>query len=470
MSEAPQAPSPKSPAPPVRPRREGWGARLVRGLLAGALALAAVVVVLIGWLGGTQSGLQSVIDLAVRLSGGSVSVENAEGYVFGQLKLGALHVRTPTLHLDIRDLTIEWRPAALGSSGLEIASLSAAEVAVASASSDEPTTLPASLELPKAARIDRFRIDRLSIGKLIDGQPAPPDMEVTALSGSLVSDGRRHRLTDLKAAAPFGRLAANLELDGRRPFPLGATASLATRQADEAYTVEARASGNLESLQLDATASGAGMPRSAANLVITMLPNAITMPQDRSMPAVRMTSVWPMAITPTTITCCRISAKFAPEKKLSVVSPNTAQATARAMKGPSCDSGGRRSLTALIVDTSGGEPGGGCSRARGSGKACRFVGRCFGTASAMRRRDPPPRHGGRVGDVQPSRGEFRGGATPWATRAAIAAAEKLLSAAPCGAVQQDYFLPQHRSVPVLTSLLSTPLTALAAIRVTPVST
>ena len=264
MSEAPQAPSSESPSLPVRPRGEGWGARLVRGLLAGALALAAVVVVLIGWLGGTQSGLQSVIDLAVRLSGGSVSVENAEGYVFGQLKLGALHVRTPTLHLDIRDLTIDWRPAALGSSGLEIASLSAAEVAVASASSDEPTTLPASLELPKAARIDRFRIDRLSIGKLIDGQPAPPDMALTALSGSLVSDGRRHRLTDLKAAAPFGRLAANLELDGRRPFPLGATASLATRQADEAYTVEARASGNLESLQLDATASGAGMDGRAA--------------------------------------------------------------------------------------------------------------------------------------------------------------------------------------------------------------
>ena len=45
-------------------------------------------------------------------------------------------------------------------------------------------------------------------------------------------------------------------------------------------------------------ASGAGRPRSAANLVITMPPSAITMPHDRSMPAVRMISVWPMAITP----------------------------------------------------------------------------------------------------------------------------------------------------------------------------
>ena len=45
------------------------------------------------------------------------------------------------------------------------------------------------------------------------------------------------------------------------------------------------------------------MPRSTANLVITMEPSAITMPHDRSMPAVRTISVCPMAITATTIVC-----------------------------------------------------------------------------------------------------------------------------------------------------------------------
>jgi hypothetical protein len=51
-------------------------------------------------------------------------------------------------------------------------------------------------------------------------------------------------------------------------------------------------------------------------LVITMLPSAITMPQDRSMPAVSTISVWPIAITPTTITCCRISERFSPVRKV----------------------------------------------------------------------------------------------------------------------------------------------------------
>ena len=55
---------------------------------------------------------------------------------------------------------------------------------------------------------------------------------------------------------------------------------------------------------------GGHAERRPPTCVITMPPSAITMPQDRSMPAVRMISVWPIAITPTTITCCRISDKF----------------------------------------------------------------------------------------------------------------------------------------------------------------
>ena len=82
-------------------------------------------------------------------------------------------------------------------------------------------------------------------------------------------------------------------------------------------------------------ASTGGMPSVVAKRVITMPPSAISMPHDRSMPPVRITSVWPMAITPTTATCCRISEKFSPLKKRSVVAPKTAQAMISAMKGPS---------------------------------------------------------------------------------------------------------------------------------------
>ena len=49
-----------------------------------------------------------------------------------------------------------------------------------------------------------------------------------------------------------------------------------------------------------------------------MPPSAITVPHERSTPAVRMTSVWPIAITPTTITCCSTSDRLSPVRKRSL--------------------------------------------------------------------------------------------------------------------------------------------------------
>ena len=55
------------------------------------------------------------------------------------------------------------------------------------------------------------------------------------------------------------------------------------------------------------SASRPGTPWSADSLAITIRESTITAPTDRSMPAVRITSVWAMPSVPTTITCCTIS-------------------------------------------------------------------------------------------------------------------------------------------------------------------
>ena len=159
MSEAPAPHDPGPEAPAAAPRRrEGRLARVMRGLLAAALGLVLLVVLVTGWLGGTQSGLQAVVDLAARLSGGVVSVEAPEGYLFGQLKVGALHVRTPTLQVDVRQLVIDWRPAALARGGLDMSTLSAAEVSVASTtSSTSPSAAASSPRITRATQPSRRR-------------------------------------------------------------------------------------------------------------------------------------------------------------------------------------------------------------------------------------------------------------------------------------------------------------------------
>ena len=84
-------------------------------------------------------------------------------------------------------------------------------------------------------------------------------------------------------------------------------------------------------------------PESTASVVITIEPSAITMPQERSIPAVRMISVCPIASTPTTTTCCRISERFCPVKKRSVCEAKNAHATSSARKGPNVATGIRSS-------------------------------------------------------------------------------------------------------------------------------
>src|SRR3954471_9799573 len=74
--------------------------------------------------------------------------------------------------------------------------------------------------------------------------------------------------------------------------------------------------------------SAGARPLSTASLVMKIDDSAMTRPQDRSMPAVRMTSVWPMASVPSTITCWSTSEKFGPvrnrsdlmEKKMTAIS------------------------------------------------------------------------------------------------------------------------------------------------------
>jgi translocation and assembly module TamB len=260
MSDAPEGHEPK-PAPAAAPirAREGWLARLTRGLLGACISAIVVVVLLIGWLGGTESGLQAVAELASRLSGGMLRIDGPQGYLLGQLRADVVQVRTPTLQVDILNLRMDWRPGALMSGTLDVSALSASELSVATAPSTDPAALPLSLELPVAVHLNSLAIDRLRIGALVDGKPAEPDMVLTALAGKLDSDGLQHRLSGLRAGAPFGQLTAEGRISGRSPFDLQASAHLSTLQEGEAYEVQAEAAGTLESLTLQARAEGAGL-------------------------------------------------------------------------------------------------------------------------------------------------------------------------------------------------------------------
>ncbi|KAB2969542.1 translocation/assembly module TamB domain-containing protein [Zoogloea sp.] len=261
MGEVPDADERAAPPPEASRagRRPAWPARGLRALLAALVGLVTAAILVLGWVGGTASGLRFAAGLAERLSGGLLVIEGADGYLLGGLRVGVLKVDTPGLRLELRNLELDWRPGALGSGLLDVERLAASEMVVATPPSAEPATVPLTLEIPLAVRVDQLRLDRLTLANLEGGRTAVPHLELTGLAGRLDSDGRVHRLAGITAGTPVGQVTADGQLDGRAPFPLHLQAGLATTQGGEAYSIKLSAGGRLEALEVAATAEGAGM-------------------------------------------------------------------------------------------------------------------------------------------------------------------------------------------------------------------
>ena len=82
------------------------------------------------------------------------------------------------------------------------------------------------------------------------------------------------------------------------------------------------------------SASRPGTPESADSLAITIDDSTMIAPTERSMPAVRMISVWAMPSVPTTITCWTISDRLPGSRKRSAAIVKTMIATSSTNSGP----------------------------------------------------------------------------------------------------------------------------------------
>lgn len=232
-----------SPQLPARSRR-GW----LFALLFVILSLSAAA----SWLLATSSGLQWLVS---RSSGGAVILEGAHGTLLGPLGAKTLSFTSGDTRVTVRDIHLAWRPAALLEGRLEIATLTAQNIEILSPPSDDPLSLPQDLRLPLPLSLNKIDIAALRIIRQAGGAP---DFAATRLSARLESDGRQHRLHDLRASLEFGELSASARMDGARPFALQAQAALAGRGSPQAR-IAASASGKLEHFTLTAQGSGAGL-------------------------------------------------------------------------------------------------------------------------------------------------------------------------------------------------------------------
>lgn len=232
--------------------------------LALLLPVLAVIVASAGmWLMTTQSALVWLGSAASHASRGKLTLEGLGGALSGEaVSARTVRFESGSLIVIARDIQLQWQPHALAARRLEITALAAGDIEIILLSSSEPDSLPESLELPLAVSLRKLDIGSIRVLSEAGGSPQFTATEVMA---SLESDGRTHRVSDLRARLEFGTLAASGRIAGARPFDLDARIELASlaiaTDKGTLGTPEARISaalaGNLERLNIKAEGASA---------------------------------------------------------------------------------------------------------------------------------------------------------------------------------------------------------------------
>jgi translocation and assembly module TamB len=234
------------PQTPAKSRRK-W----LLSLLFAIIALTAGTT----WLLATSSGLQWLAAMASRSNGGALTLQGTGGTLLGPMGAQTLSYKDGSMRVTVRDIQLDWRPAALLAGRLDITTLTAQSVEVLSPPSGEPLTLPQDLRLPLPFSLGKVEIESLQV---ITQAGGAPDFAATRLTARLESNGHQHRLHELRASLEYGELSASAQMDGARPFALQARADLAG-QGSKPARITANASGKLENITLKVLGGGAGL-------------------------------------------------------------------------------------------------------------------------------------------------------------------------------------------------------------------
>jgi autotransporter translocation and assembly factor TamB len=201
--------------------------------LIGTLLL--LVLLLLAFVLGTQTGLRAAVAVAEDLVPDRVSVGAVRGRVLGELSIADLSLNLPGLALKLGRLHLDWRPGALLKGRLRVADLSASDIDIITEPSgepptDEPLELP-DIRLPIEIDIDRVLVERLRVAQ----KGAPPEAAIVVtraeLSASAMADEVDLRRLAVVVAQPEAQANANGSARLSGDYPLNLTLDWRFRQA-----------------------------------------------------------------------------------------------------------------------------------------------------------------------------------------------------------------------------------------------
>lgn len=190
--------------------------RIALGLVLGLL-LAGLLLV---WAAGTGPALQATVKLAERLSAGQLTVQGAQGSLYGPLELASLRYVSEDLELELKDLALDWEPLALLRGELrlrhvrlQVLRLTQTMPPGANAPAAAPT-MPQDLRLPLPVSAQQLQIGRIELQR--DGSSYV--LQDLRLALSLQQDTYQVQLEQLQT--PWGSASATLTLGAQAPHAL----------------------------------------------------------------------------------------------------------------------------------------------------------------------------------------------------------------------------------------------------------
>ena len=210
------------------------------------LLLILLLILLLGtawWLAGREETLRWALDRAVSASNGQFTYRGVTGNLLATIELEQARFANPQAEVSAERLSLNFSLLALLQRRLELDHLRAGSLAITLEPNEEPPQLPESLLLPVALEVEQLQVGRVEIRR---GDLA---LTLQQFDARLVSSGRVHDVALHGAGTPWGQVKASLRLEGKHPFALEGSASLAPAADLRLLApLELKASGSLAEL------------------------------------------------------------------------------------------------------------------------------------------------------------------------------------------------------------------------------
>src|SRR5690606_160320 len=232
-----------------------WLARLFGSVLA---ALLLAVALALWWAGQTTSFVRWALARAEAASDGALEVGDVRGTLLGGFGVATVRWRDDAREVELRDVSVAWRPDALLRRELRLTRVEIGSATVRLLRGDGgPLQLPATLALPMGVGVDALGVGRLVV---VPAGGEPLELERVAFAGRHAAGS--YRIDHLSAHSPrWGSASLEGRFRDRAPFALEATGSVdPTLPGWELPRIRLVADGTLENVRLAGQAIAPAAP------------------------------------------------------------------------------------------------------------------------------------------------------------------------------------------------------------------